>query len=284
MATWWQTAGRRRATRSISARTAGLHVVGCARGPHRHRRQPGQVGVGEVVGRAHRGVLGGQPRAEQQRVVGTERDRRAGLEQRGQRHGGEVGVHAERDVGDRADLERDPGVDHPGQQVGVLDRADAVTEPAGVEQVDARGAPTRVRSAHRRGAPAAGRPARRSRTRARTPRSRRVARRWRARSRRRRGRRTGRRAGPACARPGGAGCGWRRSPPRSRARSWPRSSRTASRTRSVNAVIPPKRAPYPDGSTWISSQRPPSRTSSSAASRTSRRTSSSVRSTDRATS
>src|SRR4051794_11415069 len=61
-------------------------------------------------------------------------------------------------------------------------------------------------------------------------------------------------------------------------------SRTASRTRSVNAVIPPKRAPYPDGSTWISSQRPPSRTSSSAASRTSRRTSSSVRRTDLATS
>lgn len=59
---------------------------------------------------------------------------------------------------------------------------------------------------------------------------------------------------------------------------------TASSTRSVNAVIPPKRAAYPDGSTWISSQRPPSRTSSSAASSTSRRTSPSVRSTERATS
>ncbi len=61
-------------------------------------------------------------------------------------------------------------------------------------------------------------------------------------------------------------------------------SRTASSTRSVNAVIPPNRAAYPLGSTWISSQRPPSATSSSAASRTSRRTSSSVRSTERATS
>ncbi len=61
-------------------------------------------------------------------------------------------------------------------------------------------------------------------------------------------------------------------------------SRTASSTRSVNAVMPSKRAAYPLGSTWISSHRPPSRTSSSAASSTSRRTSSSVRSTDRATS
>ncbi len=60
--------------------------------------------------------------------------------------------------------------------------------------------------------------------------------------------------------------------------------RTASSTRSVNAVIPPKRAPYPLGSTWISSHLPPSVTSSSAASSTRRRTSSSVRSTDRATS
>ena len=60
--------------------------------------------------------------------------------------------------------------------------------------------------------------------------------------------------------------------------------RTASRTRSVNAVTPPNRAAYPLGSTWISSHPPPSSTSSSAASSTSRRTSPSVRSTDRATS
>ncbi len=61
-------------------------------------------------------------------------------------------------------------------------------------------------------------------------------------------------------------------------------SRTASSTRSVNAVIPPNRAPYPDGSTWISVHTEPSAASSSAASSTSRRTSSSVRSTERATS
>ena len=65
---------------------------------------------------------------------------------------------------------------------------------------------------------------------------------------------------------------------------WFRFQRLYDVARSVNAVIPPKRAAYPDGSTWISSHRPPSRTSSSAASSTSRRTSSSVRSTDRATS
>jgi hypothetical protein len=56
----------------------------------------------------------------------------------------------------------------------------------------------------------------------------------------------------------------------------------ASITSSVKGVSPPKRAPYPLGSTWISSQPDPSVASSSAVSRTRRRTSSSSRSTDRA--
>src|SRR6202012_2447729 len=58
----------------------------------------------------------------------------------------------------------------------------------------------------------------------------------------------------------------------------------ASRASSTVAVRPPKRAAYPDGSIWISSQPEPSSRSSSAISRNSRRMSAGVRSTDRAVS
>ena len=52
-------------------------------------------------------VLRGQPRAEQQRVVGAERDRHARLEQRAQRDLGRLGRDAERHVGGRAHLAGD---------------------------------------------------------------------------------------------------------------------------------------------------------------------------------
>ena len=68
----------------------------------------------------------------------------------GQRHRGQVGVDAERDVGDRAHLEGDAGGDDPVEQGGVLGRPDAVPEPVGVQVVEAQGGCGRVRAARRR--------------------------------------------------------------------------------------------------------------------------------------
>ena len=82
--------GRRRQPGVDVGEQRGLDVVGRARGAHRHRGQLGELLVGEVVRGAHRGVLVGQPGAEQQRVVGAERDGGAGLEQLRQRHRGQV--------------------------------------------------------------------------------------------------------------------------------------------------------------------------------------------------
>ena len=167
--------------------------------------------VGEVVGGAHGGVLPGQPGAEQQRVVGAERDRRAGLEQRRQRHRGQVGVDAERDVGDRADLERHAGLDDPVEQRGVLGRRGRRGRAAGACRAsrqlrDVLG-PAQLAAVRDQQQPGPlGDRGRRRRTR----RSSRAARRWRGRSRPPRGRRTARRAGPGCGRRAGAGCGWRR--------------------------------------------------------------------------
>ena len=263
----------------------GAEVVGCPRGAHRHPGQLGELRVGELVGGAHRGVLAGQPRAEEQRVVGAERDGRAGGEQRSAaaprsgrsrrrarrwRPGRPRGRPRPRRSGPGAPGPRRPGRrGRAGPRRSESRQTRMCSGPAQLAAVRHQQQPGRARRCGRR---------------TRSRRCCRGARRWRARSRPRRGRRTARRAGPGCGRRAGAGSGWRRSPRPSRGRSPAEASRTASSTRSVNAVIPPKRAPYPLGSTWISSQRPPSRTSSSAASRTSRRTSSSVRSTDRATS
>ena len=55
----------------------------------------------------------------------------------GQRHRRQVAVDAERHVGDRAHLQRDAGVDDPGEQLGVLGGPDAVAEPVGVQVVEA---------------------------------------------------------------------------------------------------------------------------------------------------
>ena len=67
---------------STSAISARLTSSGARDAADRHPRQLGELGVGEVVGGAHGGVLTGQPRPEQQRVVGAQRDRRAGRQQR----------------------------------------------------------------------------------------------------------------------------------------------------------------------------------------------------------
>ena len=93
--------------------------------------------VGELVGGAHGGVLPGEPGPEQQRVVGAQGHRGAGLEQLGEGYGREVAVDPERHVGDRAHLERDALLDDPLQQRRVLDRADAVPEPVGAQRVEA---------------------------------------------------------------------------------------------------------------------------------------------------
>ena len=198
----------------MSRRAASRTSDGAREARERHPRQLGQRGVVEVVGGAHGGVLPGQPGAEEQRVVGAEGHRRAGREQLGERHRGEVGVDAERDVGDRAHLERDAGGDDAVEQLGVLRAAYAVAEPLGAEARRGRCGRGRARAAPRRAAPAAARRARRSRKAPReVRRCARAARRWTARSRPRRGRRTGAPGAPACGRRAGGACGWRRSPP-----------------------------------------------------------------------
>jgi hypothetical protein len=82
-------------------------------------------------------VLRVQPRAEQQRVVRPQRDRHAGLEQLPQRHVRRVRCDAERDIGRRADLERDGLRGEPLDQRRVLDGTDAMPDPVGVQHVQA---------------------------------------------------------------------------------------------------------------------------------------------------
>ena len=67
----------RQPARRSSASSARLDLVGAREARTDIARQLGELVVVEVVGGAHRGVLAGQPRAEQQRVVGAQRDRRA---------------------------------------------------------------------------------------------------------------------------------------------------------------------------------------------------------------
>ena len=246
----------------MSASSRRPHVVG-----RRGRRAPtsgparrASASV-EVVGGAHRGVLAGQPGAEQQRVVGAERDRGAGLEQRRQRHRGQVGVDAERDVGDRAHLERRrPASTTRSSSVGVLGRPGRRGRAGRRAARRGRSGRSRARAARRRAGPSSS-PARSA-----------IA--------------EGRREVRGAAAPlvvgepeaDHAAAGVLRGEPGQGARvervpgavggdhhgdaePGRRATRraTASRTRSVNAVIPPNRAAYPLGSTWISSQRPPSR-------------------------
>ena len=239
----------------------------------------------QVVRGPHGGVLARQSRAEQQRIVGAERDRRPGRRA--------AWAAAPRSGRSRPRARRwRPGTPRARRRRRRSAPTARVPRPRGHrgragrrEGRRGRCGCARARAAPRRAARAAGRPARRSR---RPP----------AKSAVRpaslvvgqpeadhaRARRTARPAGPASGRRGDAGCGWPRSRPPIPSPVSLAASRTASSTRSVKAVMPPNRAPYPLGSTWISSQRAAVGTSSSAASRTRRRTSSSVRSTDRATS
>ena len=236
-------------------------------------------------GRARRLVLVGQPGAEQQRVVGAERDRRrrprtaaaaAPTSGRGRR------PSATLETGQTSSVT--PASTTRASSVGVLDRADAVADPVGVQVVQAASGRSPARTARRRAAqqqPGA------------------LGDLERRRERRRCSPRRSSLDSPNPTTPRPAYCAASRASVRAssgcRVRLAAITTATAipvardgvaaaSSTRSVNAVMPPKCAAYPLGSTWISSQRDPSAASSSAASRTSRRTSSSVRSTDRATS
>ncbi len=82
-------------------------------------------------------VLLGQPGAEEQRVVGAERERHARLEEGPQRHRAGLFVDAERDVGGRADLAGDLTVRQPLHQPRVLGGPHPVADPAGPEVVQA---------------------------------------------------------------------------------------------------------------------------------------------------
>jgi hypothetical protein len=93
---------------------------------------------------AGRGVLRGEPRPEQQRVVGAEGNPGAGVDEAAQRDGVQRGVDPEGHVGRRAHLERYPRVDHPGEQLAVLSRAHAVPQPGGGQGVQ--GVPHVVRA------------------------------------------------------------------------------------------------------------------------------------------
>ena len=189
-----------------------------------------------------RGVLAGEPRAEQQRVVGAERHRRAGVEQRAQRHRRQARCRR------RAPRWR-PGTPRSGTPRGARPGRAARGSSAAADAV-----PEPVRRAGRRGrlrtlsGPSSSPPCGASSSPARSAmregrrevaRSTRGARRWRARSRPR--------PGPAyCAASrasvrASSGCRVRLAATTTRdaepgARATPRA--TASRTSSVNAVMP----------------------------------------------
>ena len=159
-------------------------------------------------------VLGGQPGAEEQRVVGAERHRHPGVEQRAQRDVLGLLVDAERHVGRRADLAGHPPVGEPAaaaagprpparrgrsapacrssRQSRTLARAGQLAAVRGGEQAalagDGEGA---VEVAGQAAALVVGEPEADDA----------------------RGPRTARRAGPACGRPAGASSGWRRPGP-----------------------------------------------------------------------
>ena len=236
------------------------YVVGGGRAADRHPGQLGQLVVGEAVDVAGRLVLREQPRVRT--AAGRRRRARSARRRRTARAAapppGRGRRRARRStVGQTSSVT--PASARCATSVRVLDRPHAVTDPLRAEPVQAR--PHALGAAQlaavRRGeqAGSVGDLERLARTPAPHP----GARRSTARTRRRRGRRTAPPAGPASGRPAGAGSGW----PRSRSRPCTPvasdASRAASRTRSVKAVIPPKCAAYPLGSTWISSQRDPSR-------------------------
>ena len=182
-------------------------------GPHRHPGQLGQLGVGEVVGGPHRGVLAGQPGAEEQRVVGAEGDRGAGL-------------RAGWAAAPRSGRCRRPSATFETGQTSRATPASTIRSSSAGSSTARTPCPSRsaCRSSRQvrtllgpeqlaavRGQQQAGSLGDRER-RARSRRCGPAARRWTGRTRRRPGRRTARPAGPASARPAGAGSGWRRSP------------------------------------------------------------------------
>ena len=111
------------------------HVVRRGAPPHRADRQVGQGAVVQAQRVASGGVLRHQARAEQQRVVRAEGHRHAGLAQGPHRHGCEVGEHAERDVGGRAELAHHLPRREQLEQARVLDGAHTVAEAPRAEQL-----------------------------------------------------------------------------------------------------------------------------------------------------
>ena len=245
------------------------------------RRQPVHV--------ARQLVLGGQPRAEQQRVVGAERHRHPG-----RRSSARSGTSAGVGVDARARRSRPGRPRRVTPALGEPRRARAGSSAARTP-CPTRSAPSASRqAAHARPGPSSSPPCG---TRGQAgpsgdPEGRRevlgparAARRWPARSRPPRGRRTAPPAGPGCGRPAGAGSGWPRRP-----RRCPTPVRRAGVARRRPAPARGRGQPAEPGGVRrrvdldlqpAASRR---RRSSSAASRTSRRTSASSRTHDRATS
>ena len=78
-------------------------------------------------------VLRGEPGAEQERVVGPERDGDPGVDDGPERDLRRVGVDPQRDVAARADLEGHARLGHPVQRRRVLARPHPVADPVGPE-------------------------------------------------------------------------------------------------------------------------------------------------------
>jgi len=131
--------GIRRRQPRIDARQQALATIcGHGRPQDRHPGQTGQPIVGEPVHAPGQLILRGQPRPEQQRIVGAEGYRHAGVEQLDQRHVGGCCRHAESDIRCRADLEGDLPLREPPDQSGLRRGRDAMADPVGVQLVDAR--------------------------------------------------------------------------------------------------------------------------------------------------
>ena len=137
-------------------------VVGHRRQPHRHGGPPGaggcdsvrtqvlrrecvvervsldgvELGVGEPGGWCRLVELAWQARGAGRRVVGVDRHWDAAAQQLRDWMGGEVGEGARLDVAGETDFERNPPVHQQLQHGRVLDRAHAVADALGVEQLD----------------------------------------------------------------------------------------------------------------------------------------------------
>ena len=121
---------------SISAPIRSLHVV---RGERRGHGGAGQVGDAPLVEVEQVGgdlVVVVEGRREHRRVVGVDRHRDTGVDERPQRVVLDPVDRARRDVGGRAHLEHDPRLREVREQVGVLRGRAPVADALGPEQPD----------------------------------------------------------------------------------------------------------------------------------------------------